>query len=134
MILHLTQHPATPDQLAAGVVDLGGDDRAALVRLLTFEALPTRAEIIARADALAALAAAFAASEDREDGTTGFALSAMIGGAPYLMAPLETALRDAGIEPVYAFSVRESEEKTQPDGTIRKVAVFRHAGFVGRES
>jgi len=40
------------------------------------------------------------------------------------------ALRDQGIEPVYAFSVRESIEQTQPDGSVRKVNVFRHAGFV----
>ena len=55
---------------------------------------------------------------------------AMIGGAPYLMAPLETALRVIGIEPVYAFSTRASVEQTMPDGSVRKVNDFRHAGFV----
>jgi hypothetical protein len=57
----------------------------------------------------------------------------MIGGAPYLMAPLEVALRAHGITPLYAFSVRESVEQTQPDGSVRKIAVFRHGGFVGCE-
>ena len=58
-------------------------------------------------------------------------LSAMIGGAPWMMSALEGALLDAGVQPVYAFSVRESVEQVQPDGSVRKVNVFRHVGFVG---
>ena len=45
------------------------------------------------------------------------------------MAPLEEALRYRGILPLYAFSRRESREETDPDGSVRKVAVFRHLGF-----
>lgn len=56
--------------------------------------------------------------------------SAMIGGAPFLMAPLEGALRTRGVIPLYAFSVRESVEEALPDGSVRKTQVFRHAGFV----
>ena len=37
IILNLTQHPATPEQVAAGVVDLIGDDLETLKFLLTFE-------------------------------------------------------------------------------------------------
>lgn len=55
---------------------------------------------------------------------------AMIGGALWLMAPLELALRAVGIEPLYAFSERTSAEQIQIDGSVRKVAVFRHVGFV----
>lgn len=83
-ILNLTQHPATPDQLAAW-----------------------RNPVIRRA---------------------------MIGGAPYLMAPLEIALRDVGIRPLYAFSVRASVEKTRPDGSVEKINVFKHGGFVGLDA
>jgi hypothetical protein len=54
----------------------------------------------------------------------------MIGGAPYLMGALEKALRECGFTPVYAFSKRESIDQPQPDGSVRKVAVFRHLGFV----
>ena len=54
----------------------------------------------------------------------------MIGGAPYLMAPLEKELRGWGLVPVYAFSVRESTEVVQDDGSVRKVNTFRHAGWV----
>lgn len=115
-ILNLTLHEATPDQAAAGLVD--ASDRAAVERLLTFESCPDRTVLQDRARALAALALA-----ERAD-------VAMIGGAPYLMAPLERALVAAGIEPVYAFSMRDSIEVRQPDGSNRKTQVFRHAGWV----
>lgn len=128
MILNLTQHDATPEQVAAGVVSPGAlaghwdgldPDACSFVRRqLTFVALPDSETILARAGLLAEYAA-----------STGVA-RAMIGGAPYLMAPLERALREEGIEPVYAFSVRESAEQTQEDGSVRKVQMFRHAGFV----
>ena len=54
----------------------------------------------------------------------------MIGGALWLMAPLADALRRQGIEPVFAFSVREAGEQIQADGSTRKVAIFRHSGWV----
>jgi len=116
MILNITQHQATDEQVAAGVVE--PRNKAAVQAALTINSLPTQGDLTARADALADIAV--------EHG----ARSAMIGGAPYLMAPLERALIRAGIAPVYAFSVRESVDHAQPDGSIRKVAVFRHAGFV----
>jgi hypothetical protein len=34
-----------------------------------------------------------------------------------------------GIVPVYAESVRDSVEEQQPDGSVKKVSVFRHLGF-----
>lgn len=118
-IANLTQHPATAEQVDAGVFDLPADQVAALRDALTFSAPPTHAEIHERASRIAAMVA-----------DTG-AVWAMLGGAPYLMAPLEEALALRGIHPLYAFSVRESAEQKQPDGSVRKVNVFRHAGFVG---
>ncbi len=35
-----------------------------------------------------------------------------------------------GITPLYAFTRRESVEEVLPDGSTRKTAVFRHAGFI----
>ncbi|MDY0036713.1 MAG: hypothetical protein RBS05_12460 [Zoogloea oleivorans] len=128
-ILNLTQHPASGEQIAAGVIDLPGSARATLIELLTVEQLPSREEIAERCADIAQLAALNAANEDREDGR-GFATSAMIGGAPWMMAALEAALQSQGFEVLYAFSVRESVEQAQPDGSVRKVNVFRHAGFV----
>ena len=62
-------------------------------------------------------------------------LSVMIGGAPFLMAALERELVDTwGMRPVYAFSVRESVDSVQPDGTVRKTAIFRHGGFIHWET
>jgi hypothetical protein len=122
MILNITQHPATPEQIAAGVVDLPADKRAALCSLLTFDALPTRAAIEEAAESIAIMADSALPEKGPHQ--------AMIGGAPWLMALLESALREQLIEPVYAFSVRESVEQAQADGSVRKVNVFRHAGFV----
>jgi len=117
-MMNLTQHPATPEQLEAGVRDLPPAARERLMALLTFDAPPTDREIITRAWRIAELA------DGRPDRT------AMIGGVPFLMSSLEAALEDVGIGTFYAFSRRESVEELQPDGSVRKVGVFRHAGFV----
>lgn len=118
MIINLTQHAATADQIAAGVRDLTGTDRDQVIAALNFETLPTAADLADRAGTIALVAMLAGATK------------AMIGGAPYFMAPLESALRSAGITPVYAFSQRESSEDVQPDGSVRKVNFFRHCGFV----
>jgi len=136
--MNLTQHATTSDQLAAGVFDLPAAVRAEMQALLTFGELPDEQEIRARAELIAGLAAMHASAEDRADDAGllpdgdagGFALCAMIGGALWLMAPLAAALREQGIDPVFAFSIRETEEQKQSDGSVRKVNVFRHAGFV----
>lgn len=116
IILNMTQHDSTPEQGAQGVVE--PEDKAAVRSLLTFTTIPSKEEVVERAEKLAD--AAFHAGAE----------AAMIGGAPYLMSALERALKAKGVKPLYAFSVRESADVTQPDGSVRKVAVFRHAGFV----
>jgi len=139
-ILNLTQHTATPEQIAAGVTcgDINGDAQLReIAALLTFDTLPTPVEVRHRAERLAKIASTTTTLVDY-GGDSGLCVNerfkfAMIGGAPYLMAPLESALRAHGITPMYAFSVRESVDQTQPDGSVRKIAVFRHAGFVGCE-
>jgi hypothetical protein len=138
-ILNLTQHTATPEQIAAGVVagEISDAQQTEVRALLTFDTLPTPVEVRRRAERLAQIAASAFTIVDY-GGDSGLCANesfkfAMIGGAPYLMAPLEVALRAHGITPVYAFSVRESVDQTQPDGSVRKIAVFRHAGFVGCE-
>jgi len=118
-IINLTQHAATAEQLAAGVFDVPNEGaRRELLMQLTFGDLPEDGEIVERAAAVASIAMAFGAR------------AAMIGGAPYLMSALERELREGGITPLYAFSRRESVEEKLPDGSVRKVAVFRHLGFV----
>lgn len=117
-ILNLTQHVATQEQIAEGVVEPSANDKKSIQSLLTFDHLPTWGEIIGSAEELANIASSY--------GTEG----AMIGGAPYLMAPLERALGNVRIIPFYAFSIRESVEETAEDGSIIKRNVFRHKGFV----
>lgn len=113
-----TQYISTNDQ---GVQDLAPEMRVRLTSLLTFSSIPTVEEIHSRAGAVTELLRDSGAMRGDQ---------AMIGGAPFFMAALERALLKAGITPVYAFSVRMSVEETQADGSIKKVAVFRHGGFV----
>ena len=80
-MLNLTQHKATSDQLAQGVVELAADDAACIKKWLTFDTLPARSEIEERARFIADLALDYKID------------AAMIGGAPFLMSALEKALK-----------------------------------------
>ena len=119
-ILNLTQHRATSKQREAGVVDLGDEKREKLLKFLTFEELPTDTLIELRVYDITEIAA-----------NSGYH-KAMIGGASFLMSPLEEALKKMGIKVLYAFSKRENVEETLPDGSVRKTQIFRHLGFVER--
>lgn len=136
-ILNLTQHNATPAQITSGVVDLVGSDKERLVKLLTFDSLPTVEEIKSRAEQIAYLASDLMLEEkanwieeglDEDDFEE---YHAMIGGAPFLMGPLEEAFKPFYITPIYAFSVRDSVDVKQADGSVKKTAVFNHGGFIG---
>lgn len=128
-ILNLTMHPSSVEQLSDGVVDLPPKQLAKLKELLIFKELPSVDAVQERAEKIVNLAIDNQiAGEDRE---SPFPDAAMIGGAPYLMAPLHQELDKATIEPLYAFSVRESIEKTLPDGRVYKTNIFTHKGFVG---
>lgn len=160
MIINCTQHKSTPAQIAAGVVDLGGAAHVELCGLLTLgegdialladaspvvqrEYLEGRAEAIVRYavvpkihQAIRCLMAEEAGDpadlflEGAATGTIDHGITAMIGGAPYLMAPLERALARYGVAAMYALSVRRSVEVLGPDGTVTKTQQFHHAGFV----
>ena len=117
-IMNLTQHSVVQEQIAAGVIEPAAEIKEKIRKLLTFNSLPSCEEIKARAKALAEIVVS--SDYDR----------ALIGGAPYLMAPLEIELRKRGVEPLYAFSVRETKEERLPDGTVKKISSFKHAGFI----
>jgi len=117
-IFNLTQHVATPDQIADGVVELTPEIKKEIQALLTIEELPTREELTIRAIKLREIA--------RVSGCS----MVMIGGAPFLMGALEHELRGACRMPVYSFSKREVVEQAQADETVKKVAVFKHTGWV----
>lgn len=121
-ILNCTQHSATPDQIAAGVVEPdqipNNSMKNTIKSLITFNDIPTGEEMAQRAADLADLVSQ---SPCR---------SVMIGGAPYFMSYLEFSLRAAGITPLYSFTKRETVETPNEDGTVTKTAVFKHIGWV----
>ena len=106
VILNLTQHKTTEDQLEAGVVDMPeelkdsfGNPRS-FSKQLTFTEIPNQRELRRRAEDIAI----DARDEFNRRGEPELGRKAMIGGAPYLMSFLEKALVSYEIEPVYAFT------------------------------
>ena len=149
IIINATQHMATAEQSNAGVVNMM--DTAGLKGLLTFNELPSRTAVQSRAVVIAVMVkeevlrhlqalpssdpTIAAAQQLVAVGISAPLFSilhpkAMIGGAPYLMPALEKELIALGIEPVYSFSERVSEETVQADGSVVKTNVFKHVGFV----
>ena len=119
-IINLTQHQATAEQQEAGVHDLPQELRKQLTALLTFEEIPTPAQLQSRAKGIVDLLEKLDQMPTR----------ALIGGAPFFMGHLEEELRNAFVIPTYAFSKRVVQEAIQPNGTVIKTAVFQHIGFV----
>ena len=117
-ILNATQHVATPEQVAQGVVDPPSEVHNSIKSMLTFHDIPTKESREEAGNKFASLVA-----------NRGFT-TAMIGGAPYFMGTLERSLKAHGVTPVYAFSTRVSVERVAEDGTVTKVNEFRHLGFV----
>ena len=113
MRINLTQHNGTEAQKVSEP-----KSKERIQTLLTFEEIPSRGEISHRASELAEIALSEGATE------------AMIGGAPYLMPALETALIGKGIMPLHAFTKREVVETRGENGEVVKKAVFNHLGFV----
>ena len=137
-MVNLTQHALTKEQYTYNNEELTVVTYKAytkevqndIVEFLTFNKIPTKEEILKRADLLAIIAGnTIRQAEDLSEipATRKYAL---IGGAPYLMGPLEKALKEKGIQPLYAFSKRISIETTQPDGSVIKTAKFVHEGYI----
>ena len=152
-ILNLTQHKLTIEQEIAGVYT---KQHQAIKLALTFNEMPTKATIEDKVQELVHIVDserytyaqmmgqhAFESLEEcglsHEEccekahqtfaNTLDMPFRAMIGGAPYLMGPLESALKAEGIIPMYAYSERVGEEFSKPDGSVEKRFVFKHLGF-----
>jgi len=121
-IMNLTQHKATEEQKRAGVIDIGSEEFYIVKELLTFDELPTRVKIEERAMALAGFASEWAKKYNTN--------KVMIGGAGYLMPYLIRYLDNVKLNPVFAFTKREVKEVKQDDGSVKKISVFKHEGFV----
>lgn len=137
LIINLTQHSMTEEQYKYNNEDLleikfkpyngtsvGSPDY--VKKLLNFNSKPNKKEIMDRAVALAAYASGLL-NQAKNDGDR---LYALIGGAPYLMGPLEEMLKIEGIQPLYAYSERESVETINADGSVTKTAIFKHKGYI----
>jgi hypothetical protein len=126
-ILNLTQHNATADQLASGIIDLPADFQTALKSLLTFPTTYTRADLEYRALQIHELIRDMcgehfgAPPKHALDGV-------MIGGMPSFMPVLEATLVSKGIRVGYACTERQSIDK-EIDGKVVKTAIFVHAGM-----
>ena len=121
-ILNLTQHQATQEQIEAGVVQ-PAHSQEEIIDLLTYKYLPTAEEIKTKVDALVKITTQLCEEQD--------CTHVMLGGAPYILSYLEFCLIQEGLQPVYAFTIRVSEEETLPTGEVVKVSKFKHLGFVG---
>jgi len=147
MILNLTQHAATPEQLDQGLVDY--TNRESLKALLT---IPERAltnfnwileDILDnKVKNLVTIAETYQAEavDTIPDDVRGMRrlntirdalrLRVLVGGAPILMERLIPALKREGCIPVHALSARVVEEVPQSDGTVKKVSTFKHIRFM----
>ena len=135
MILNLTQHNPTAEQVDAGVVS--HPEAARIKELLTFDTLDACQEVRWRAKKLAALAVEFFRPDvvkRPHRWRYPDAPQVMIGGAPFLMGELEAQLKLKGLQPVYAFSTRVSVESQAADGSVTKTNVFKHVGFYKAQS
>ena len=132
LAINLTQHELTQEQKEDAYwvrYDSynGTNSTIEVKRLLTFEFQPDTAEIQERAEKLAEIAEGIFLQLDPEGALPH---KAMVGGAPYLMHPLEDALKERGIQPMYSFSQRVSIETINEKGEIIKTSTFKHVGWV----
>jgi hypothetical protein len=118
-ILNLTQHPATKDQVDAGVVNVTDADLVTLKKALTFDEPPSRLELIRRRRTIVGMASKYNC------------IRVMLGGAPYLCTELDLSLSLDGYTVLYSFSKRVSIEFTDSKtGEVTKTNVFKHIGWV----
>jgi len=109
-IINLTQHNASKEQIDENVINLSENDLNEVKKLLTINKGDNNLK--ERANEIVKIAKSYNVDK------------AMIGGAPFFMNILIEALKQANIEPFFAFSERVSVEV---DGV--KKSVFKHCGW-----
>lgn len=119
MILNLTQHVATAEQLEAKVFE--PRNKKLISELLTFNSIPSHASIHSRVKLLLK-------EVGWEKEVTDFN-QVLIGGAPFLMSLLEYELFQNNFLPLYSFTNRVVKE-TILNGVVEKTSSFKHIGFV----
>ena len=119
MILNLTQHLATAEQREAKVFE--PKNKKLIAELLTFNSIPSSSAIHSRVKLLL-----------KEVGWEREVVDfnqVLIGGAPFLMSPLEYELFQNNFLPLYSFTNRVVEE-IEKNGIVEKTSSFKHIGFV----
>ena len=121
-LINLTQHPLTEEQRNS--VDCTIEPKGMEV-YLNFDSMPTAEIIEDRAyEMFGCLMQMLPPDVEPTDCTV------LLGGAPFFMSACERAATHYGFKYCYAFSKRVSEEVKQPDGTVKKVSVFKHEGWI----
>ena len=128
MILNLTQHNATKDQIDAGINDLPELYQDFLKKKLTFPVQYDKEMLVSRANTIAKIVEDFIQDTIFNTGVAPEVEGVMIGGMPSFMPVLEATLVSKGIRVGYACTERQSIDK-EIDGKIVKTAVFVHAGM-----
>lgn len=122
MILNLTQHEPTSEQY-----DVVNWNHELVKELITFDDIPTKEEMVERANQIACIAVSFFLNNPQAGDY--FSAPVMIGGAPFFMGVLESVLKENGLHPLYSFSKRVSMD-AYIDGKIVKKSEFKHIGWV----
>lgn len=116
-ILNLTQHRCTAEQLQDGIENVPSRLKEQLEALLTFPAHYDLTSLVTNAQALVKLTKKLGYE------------AVMLGGMPSFMPILQAEMIKADISVGYARTERVSVDQPQPDGSVRKVSQFRHAGM-----
>jgi hypothetical protein len=120
IVYNFTMHEATQEQASQGVINLHGSDLVKLKAHLLFQPTYTNQDLL---DAMLGLGEMMKARDPDLSGEVSF----MVGGLPNLMCALTQ------LAPIYQLVFADSERKSvdhhMPDGTVKKVAVFKHLGF-----
>lgn len=106
MIVNLTRHPANTIQLAAGVVDLAGEELAQLKEALAFSDSTDNQEILDRAEFIAELACYNGLGGD--EGDDPLPQQAMIDASGKLTLALARELRARSVEPVFTLETERT--------------------------
>jgi len=120
MILNLTQHNSTPEQIEQLVFE--PKNKRKVQEFLTFNELPTRRDIFLRSAKLVDIVL-----EEKKEIQF---FDVMIGGALFLMSTLEHDLLNNNFTPVYSFSKRITSEIINRNKEIEKISIFKHIGFI----
>ena len=122
-IINLTQHTATQSQLDAGVEELKPELKERLLKALNFIGVPTYKDIQEAADEMYHIMHKYSYCYTCID-----VPAFMVGGHPALMCALTQFSSIYRMK--FAASDRVSEEVIQEDGSVRKINVFKHIGFI----